>query len=105
MPRTLYVKCTVVVPVEVPDDPAYNAQFDLVENHCPGTGLVGAALAALIEKHDAESTCWACSLDGECEIVPAPERPSRDPDPVHVRVIKVTDAAFTYDLATDRRRR
>lgn len=64
----LRIKCTVFVDVEVPDDPAYSAKFDIEENHCPGTGVVGAALEALITQHELAGTCWACP-DGTCEIV------------------------------------
>lgn len=68
---TIQVKCTFIIPVEVPDDPDYPLQFDIEENHCPGTGLVGAALMEHIAKHEEASTCWACALQGECEIVVA----------------------------------
>ncbi len=63
------VKCIWFVDVEVPDDPEYDAEFDLVENHCPGTGRVGAALDAAIAAGDASGFCWACNGQGECEIV------------------------------------
>lgn len=69
--RTIIVKCTLEVPVEVPDTEEYAGieTFDIEENHCPGTGLVGAAIDALIKKHDAQGTCWACAVKGECEIL------------------------------------
>lgn len=67
--KTIKVKCTFVIPVEVPDDPDYNEVFDIEINHCPGTGLVGVALDEHIKKHDEQHTCWACALDGKCEIV------------------------------------
>ncbi len=64
------VRCSFVIDVEVPDDdPDYDVEFDIEDNHCPGTGRVGAALDAHIEKCDAEGFCWACNLKGKNEIV------------------------------------
>jgi hypothetical protein len=63
------VRCTFVIEVEIPDDPDYNVEFDLVENHCPGTGIVGAALEKYMKACEERSVCWACGLDGECELV------------------------------------
>ena len=63
------VKCTFTIPVEVPDDPKYDEEFDIVANHCPGTGLVGMAVEKHIEAMDLIGCCWACALDGENEIV------------------------------------
>ncbi len=65
----LLVECRFTIPVEVPDGPDYDAHFDIEENHCPGTGIVGSALDAHIKAHDAASTCWACALGGECKII------------------------------------
>ena len=65
----IMVRCTFVIPVEVPDDPDYDVHFDIEENHCPGTGRVGAALDKLIEESDKNSICWACSVQGENKIV------------------------------------
>lgn len=67
------VRCTYVIEVEVPDDPDYDVYFDLVENHCPGTGIVGAALEHHMDQCHHASTCWACALDGECELVDQPK--------------------------------
>lgn len=63
------VKCTFYVEVDVPDAPDYNASFDIEENHCPGTGVVGAAVDKAIVAAKADGTCWACGLGGTCEIV------------------------------------
>jgi hypothetical protein len=69
------LKATFYLDVEVPDDPNYNAEFDLVENHCLDTGLPGKALRELMAKHDALGTCWACASGAELRIVPnAPEK-------------------------------
>jgi hypothetical protein len=66
----LMVRCSFVIEVEVPNDPEYDSTFDIEENHCPGTGIVGAALDAHMNKCDAEGNCWACALGGKCEILP-----------------------------------
>ena len=63
------VKCTLTVPVEVPDNPDYSVNFDIEENHCPGTGLVGAAIDKIIKEMNEKGFCWACALGGKCEIV------------------------------------
>lgn len=66
---TIYVRCSFVIPIEIPDDPEYNAEFDIEENHCPGTGIVGRAVDAAIAKGDEEGYCWACMFGGKNEIV------------------------------------
>lgn len=66
--KKILVRCTIYVPVEVPDNPDYDMYFDIEDNHCPGTGLVGAALENLIEESNKNSTCWACP-HGKNEIV------------------------------------
>lgn len=65
----LLVKCTLIVPVEVPDDPDYNVHFDIEENHCPGTGFVGAEIDKIMSDADKKSICWACNLQGKNEIL------------------------------------
>lgn len=68
----IYVKCSFIVPVEVPEDEedGYDAIFDIEENHCPGTGLVGTAFdKAETEARAREGFCWACALKGKNEIV------------------------------------
>lgn len=62
------VKCTFTIPVEIPDDPEYDMCFDIEDNHCPGTGLVGAAIDKHIKEFDEKGMCWACALQGKCEI-------------------------------------
>ncbi len=63
------VKCVWFVDVEVPDDADYDPEFDLVENHCPGTGRVGVALEAAMADGRARGVCWACNGHGTCELV------------------------------------
>ncbi len=63
------VKVTFTIPVEVPDGEDYDANFDIEENHCPGTGLVGMAIDKHIKEMDEKGFCWGCALGGKCEIV------------------------------------
>lgn len=68
--RRINVKCTFVIPVEVPDEsPDYDVHFDIEDNHCPGTGVVGAAIEKAIEEGRRTHNCWACQLGGTNEIV------------------------------------
>ena len=50
--KTIQVQCTLVVPVEIPDDEDYDEVFDIEMNHCPGTGIVGAAIDEAIRRGD-----------------------------------------------------
>lgn len=65
--RKLLVECKFIVPVEVPD--SYDAEFNIEENSCPGTGLVWLSLKQLIEHHQQNHTCWACALQGTNKII------------------------------------
>lgn len=72
------VECTLKVEVDIgtfdgdEDDLRY-----LIEGHwCPGTGSVGAAIDAVIEKHNATSTCWACALSGNNKLLKVVEEAS-----------------------------
>lgn len=67
--KTIIVRCTFDLPVEVPESDDYDEIFDIEENHCPGTGRVGAVIDALIKEHDENHTCWACAVQGKCEII------------------------------------
>lgn len=67
--RTITVRCTFDLPVEIPDDPDYDEVFDIEENHCPGTGLVGAALEKRMKKQNEKGFCWACGLNAKNEIL------------------------------------
>lgn len=64
------VRCTFEIDVEFPDDtyPDY-LPLAIEDSGCPGTGRVGAAVMALIEKHEEASTCWACASCGENKIL------------------------------------
>jgi hypothetical protein len=67
---TVRVRCSFEIDVEVPA--VDNLDFDIEDNGCPATGVVGAALRRHIEKHEADGTCWACALQGKNEIVSTP---------------------------------
>ncbi len=67
--KKILVKCTLYVPIEVPEDKDYNENFDIEENHCPGTGIVGAAIDELITWGEENGFCWACKVKGKCEII------------------------------------
>lgn len=67
--KTIIVRCSFDIPVEIPDDETYDADFDIEENHCPGTGLVGAAIDKRMKEQDAKGFCWACGLNSKCEIL------------------------------------
>lgn len=65
----ILVECKLLVEVEIPDDPNYDMHFDIEENHCPGTGIVGAAISEMMRKCEENSVCWACNFQGENKIV------------------------------------
>lgn len=70
--KTINVKCTFIIPIQVEDDyykDGFTEEFDLEENHCPGTGLVGVAIDTLIRECGEQDICWACKVGGKCEIV------------------------------------
>ena len=67
--KKIIVKCTFEIPIEVPEDSDYNEIFDIEENHCPGTGIVGEAFDKNYEEKTKNHFCWACALKGKCEII------------------------------------
>ena len=67
--KKILVKCILEVPVEVPDDKDYDEIFDIEENHCPGTGIVGGKIDEIIKKAEKDGYCWACNLNGKNEII------------------------------------
>ena len=71
--KTVLVECTFRIPVEVDEDSNY--QFQIEENGCPGTGIVGLAIDEHIEKSDNQNLCWACLLGGSNKIVADPLPP------------------------------
>lgn len=68
--RTITVEATVTVSVEVPEDwTKSEIQFDIENNHCPGTGSVGAVIDHFYAEGEAASVCWACDLKGKNKVV------------------------------------
>lgn len=71
------VKSILVTEIELPDDfDDHAVHFYVEENHCPGTGEVGNVIEVAIEKAFEErersggcSGCWACALQGKCEVI------------------------------------
>ncbi len=73
MKRQLLVKVTFEIPIEWEHSPLYctddHIKFCIEDNGCPGTGIVGLAIESLMELHESQSTCWACSVKGVNEIL------------------------------------
>jgi len=65
----ILVEVKLFVPIEIPDDPEYDMHFDIEENHCPGTGIVGVAIIKMIEECKRKNVCWACNFRGENKII------------------------------------
>lgn len=66
--RRVLVECRFEIWVDY-HDYDIDLVFDIEENHCPGTGNVGAALDRCMEEHEEASTCWACALNGSNKIL------------------------------------
>lgn len=65
----ILVKCTLFVTIDVPDGDMDAIKFQIEENGCPGTGLVGNAIESACRAGFNADTCWACNLNGTNEIV------------------------------------
>lgn len=62
--RKIKVKCTIFIEVEYQDnDPIEFIEFDVEENHCPGTGRFFTALKEKVEKQDEGNVCIFCPHD------------------------------------------
>ena len=71
MPQTIKVKVELTIPVEIPtkeEDPNYDPVFDIEENHCPNTGIVGDTLDKIIKEFNEKHLCWACAFEGKNSI-------------------------------------
>ena len=68
-PLRVKVKCTFFIEFDFPREYEDSLFFQIEENSCPGTGFVWGTPRQVIEKHDKNSTCWACALHGENKIV------------------------------------
>lgn len=63
------VRVSFEVEIEVDGDPARDdLSFDIEDNHCPGTGLVGNAVQDLIERNIGSDSCLMCP-HGKNEII------------------------------------
>lgn len=72
------VKASVFVEVDVPDGwDQSDIQFHIEENHCPGTGEVGAAIDQAYAHGKKYSVCWACNLQGQNEILEIDGKPMK----------------------------
>lgn len=67
--KIVQVEVRFTLPVEVPDKPDYDVDWDIEERQCAGTGPVYAAIKKLMDKHEAAGTCWACAIQAECEVL------------------------------------
>lgn len=68
--KTISVRVTMTIPVEIPDGlEGYDEIFDIEDNHCAGTGLVGIAISQIIKECDSKGFCWGCAVDSRCEII------------------------------------
>lgn len=75
--KKVLVKCSYEIEVEVPEEwDDHQIDFDIEENHCPGTGIVGAAFDEHYQKcldyekeHNGAGYCWACCLKGKNEVI------------------------------------
>lgn len=64
------VLISAVVTVEYSDDTDdHTIQFDIEENHCPGTGRVGSAVDKMIEEHETTGHCAWCNHQGTNKIM------------------------------------
>lgn len=60
------VRCTVWV--EVCANPT-SPFFEIMDNGCPGVGVVGKAIEDAIERGEESGECWACDLGGINRVV------------------------------------
>ena len=67
------VRCSFVVEVELPDDA--NPYFEIEENGCPGTGVVGLAVDQLFERHNNSDVCELCAAQGENAVIEIDGKP------------------------------
>ncbi len=65
----ILVECTLQVEVEVSDDLRDIIEFQIEENGCPGTGVVGSKIDSVMEDAEEKRVCWACNLKGANKIL------------------------------------
>ncbi len=68
--KTIRVRVSFEMDLELTDE-EYEMRHTLIEeNGCPGTGMVGAKLEAMIEDANERHVCWACGpANGENKII------------------------------------
>jgi GTP cyclohydrolase III len=68
--RIAIVKIEMAVPVVLGDDETTDAaEFDIEENHCPGTGRVELSLRSITKDFEDHGVCAACALGGDNKIL------------------------------------
>ena len=69
MKRIVLVKYTLEVPVDMTGWDEDQISFDLEENSCLATHNAGSSFKKIMEEHDKNNTCWACSLQCKAEVI------------------------------------
>lgn len=71
--KTVKVKCTLMVDVEVPDDWDWaQTRFEIEDNSCPASHAVGSVIKKAIMHGEENSVCWACNLQGDNKLIGVP---------------------------------
>lgn len=60
--RLARMRYTFEMDIPIPDDPDYDAEFDIDENHCLGTGRPGLAFDRMRDWFADRNGCWACPM-------------------------------------------
>ena len=71
--KIIWVEVKLTLPIEIPVYEEYNENFDIEDNHCPATGIVGSMIEESIKVFDNHSFCWACAMQGKNRIVNKPK--------------------------------
>ena len=67
--KRVRVLCSYIVEVEMSDEDYARRHFDIEDNGCPGTGVIGAILYKALEQSEEDGFCWACKLSGQNRII------------------------------------
>ncbi len=68
--KQILVECTLKVLVEVDETRGIEQiEFEIEENGCPGTGVVGRAIMEQIERDEEKQVCWGCNMRGKNKIL------------------------------------
>ena len=64
------VMCTLELLIDWPYDTDINLlKFQIEENGCPGSGIIGYEIKKTIETAEKGQYCWACNLKGKNKII------------------------------------